>query len=227
MRSRLLAASEPSEVTAENGDGMQRALVTGASRGIGRALGRPWGGRRCFGQRTPLGLGAGDATLTQYRRSPPEALYVEAIAEQLARDEADVAVESYSRRSQAYGARPWTAIDVLAPEPFRHYRATAGAFGAPLGRPAPAGEGDFVMTVAATQTLYDWLHYLHVLAAMIWVGGGVMLAVIAARVLRDSSSPPRRWPYSGSASASSSTRTPGTLASSGYSLASRSSLRPS
>jgi len=40
------------------------------------------------------------------------------------------------------------------------------------------------MTVAATQTLYDWLHYLHVLAAMIWVGGGVMLAVIAARVLR-------------------------------------------
>jgi uncharacterized membrane protein len=186
MRSRLLAASEPSEVTAENGDGMQRALVTGASRGIGRALGRPWGGRRCFGQRTPLGLGAGDATLTQYRRSPPEALYVEAIAEQLARDEADVAVESYSRRSQAYGARPWTAIDVLAPEPFRHYRATAGAFGAPLGRPAPAGEGDFVMTVAATQTLYDWLHYLHVLAAMIWVGGGVMLAVIAARVLRDS-----------------------------------------
>ncbi len=108
-------------MTAENGDGMQRALVTGASRGIGRALGRPWGvaglGRRCFGQRTPLGLGAGDATLTQYRRSPrgrdcdlrldsaalaAEALYVEAIAEQLARDEADVAVESYSRRSQAY-----------------------------------------------------------------------------------------------------------------------------
>jgi uncharacterized membrane protein len=38
----------------------------------------------------------------------------------------------------------------------------------------------------ATQTLYDWLLFLHVVAAMIWVGGGVMLAVIAVRVLRDS-----------------------------------------
>jgi uncharacterized membrane protein len=37
----------------------------------------------------------------------------------------------------------------------------------------------------ATQTLYDWLLFLHVLAAMIWVGGGAMLAVMAARVLRD------------------------------------------
>lgn len=37
----------------------------------------------------------------------------------------------------------------------------------------------------ATQTLYDWLLFLHVLAAMVWVGGGVMLAVSAARVLRD------------------------------------------
>jgi uncharacterized membrane protein len=37
----------------------------------------------------------------------------------------------------------------------------------------------------ATQTLYDWLLFLHVLAAMVWIGGGVMLAAIAARVLRD------------------------------------------
>jgi uncharacterized membrane protein len=42
------------------------------------------------------------------------------------------------------------------------------------------------MSVVATQTLYDWLLFLHVLAAMIWLGGGVMLAVTAARVLRDS-----------------------------------------
>ena len=33
--------------------------------------------------------------------------------------------------------------------------------------------------------LYDWLLFLHVLAAMVWVGGGVMLAALAARVLRD------------------------------------------
>jgi uncharacterized membrane protein len=33
---------------------------------------------------------------------------------------------------------------------------------------------------------YDWLLFLHGLAAMIWLGGGVMLAVTAARVVRDS-----------------------------------------
>ena len=37
----------------------------------------------------------------------------------------------------------------------------------------------------ATQTLYGWLLFLHVLAAMVWVGGGIMLAVLAARVLGD------------------------------------------
>jgi len=37
----------------------------------------------------------------------------------------------------------------------------------------------------AAQTLYDWLLYLHVLAAMVWVGGGVILTVFVARVLRD------------------------------------------
>ena len=37
----------------------------------------------------------------------------------------------------------------------------------------------------ARETLYDWLLFLHVLAAMVWVGGGVLLAVMAARVLRD------------------------------------------
>jgi uncharacterized membrane protein len=42
------------------------------------------------------------------------------------------------------------------------------------------------MTVVASQTLYDWLLFLHVLAAMVWLGGGVMLAATAAYVLRDS-----------------------------------------
>jgi len=41
------------------------------------------------------------------------------------------------------------------------------------------------MALIAAQTLYDWLLFFHVLAAMVWVGGGVVLAVIAARVLRD------------------------------------------
>jgi uncharacterized membrane protein len=41
--------------------------------------------------------------------------------------------------------------------------------------------------MSAALTLYDWLLFLHVVAAMVWVGGGVVLAVLAARVLRDSS----------------------------------------
>jgi uncharacterized membrane protein len=41
------------------------------------------------------------------------------------------------------------------------------------------------MTLVAAQTLYDWLLFLHVLAAMVWLGGGIMLSVTAARVLRD------------------------------------------
>jgi putative copper export protein len=41
------------------------------------------------------------------------------------------------------------------------------------------------MTFVAAQTLYNWLLFLHVLAAMIWVGGGLMLAVTAAQALHD------------------------------------------
>jgi uncharacterized membrane protein len=33
--------------------------------------------------------------------------------------------------------------------------------------------------------LYDWLLFLHVVAAMVWLGGGILLAALAARVLRD------------------------------------------
>jgi pyridoxine/pyridoxamine 5'-phosphate oxidase len=56
-----------------------------------------------------------------------EALYLEAVAEQVEDEGIDEPIEVYSRRSQACGARPWTPRDVLAPEPFRLYRATAGA----------------------------------------------------------------------------------------------------
>ena len=41
------------------------------------------------------------------------------------------------------------------------------------------------MTIVAAQTPYNWLLFFHVFAAMIWVGGGVILAAIAGRVLRD------------------------------------------
>jgi uncharacterized membrane protein len=41
------------------------------------------------------------------------------------------------------------------------------------------------MIIVAAQTLYNWLLFLHVVAAMIWVGGGMILTVIAGRVLRD------------------------------------------
>lgn len=34
-------------------------------------------------------------------------------------------------------------------------------------------------------TLYDWLLLLHIVAAMTWVGGGVLLGVLATRVVRE------------------------------------------
>jgi uncharacterized membrane protein len=38
--------------------------------------------------------------------------------------------------------------------------------------------------ILGAQTLYNWLLFLHVLAAMVWLGGGVMLAALASRALR-------------------------------------------
>lgn len=40
-------------------------------------------------------------------------------------------------------------------------------------------------TLVAAAGLYEWLLFGHVLAAMIWVGGALLLSVIAASVLRD------------------------------------------
>jgi uncharacterized membrane protein len=42
------------------------------------------------------------------------------------------------------------------------------------------------MIVAAT--LYDWLKFVHILAAMLWVGGLVVLGVLATQVLRSGES---------------------------------------
>jgi pyridoxine/pyridoxamine 5'-phosphate oxidase len=56
-----------------------------------------------------------------------EAVYLEALAEQLSGDGLDEAIAAFSRRSQACGARAWTAADVLPPAGFRLYRSTASS----------------------------------------------------------------------------------------------------
>jgi uncharacterized membrane protein len=33
--------------------------------------------------------------------------------------------------------------------------------------------------------MYDWLLFLHIVAAMVWLGGGVVIAALATRALRD------------------------------------------
>src|SRR5213076_1902167 len=43
-----------------------------------------------------------------------------------------------------------------------------------------AARGRLLMTLATG--LYDWLPFLHVLAAMIWLGAGVLLVALATRV---------------------------------------------
>jgi uncharacterized membrane protein len=40
------------------------------------------------------------------------------------------------------------------------------------------------MTIALAASLYDWLVFFHIFAAMVWVGGLVALSVLATQVLR-------------------------------------------
>ena len=56
-----------------------------------------------------------------------EAVYLEAVAEQLSGDVVDRAIATYSRRSQACGGSAWEAAEVLPPAAFRLYRATASS----------------------------------------------------------------------------------------------------
>lgn len=56
-----------------------------------------------------------------------EAVYVEAVAEQLSGGELEPAIAIFSARSTAVGAREWTLADVSAPARLRLYRATAAA----------------------------------------------------------------------------------------------------
>jgi nitroimidazol reductase NimA-like FMN-containing flavoprotein (pyridoxamine 5'-phosphate oxidase superfamily) len=54
-----------------------------------------------------------------------QAVYVEAVAEELDGAERDRGIATYSRRSQAHGAGQWRRADVIAPAPHRLYRAKA------------------------------------------------------------------------------------------------------
>jgi nitroimidazol reductase NimA-like FMN-containing flavoprotein (pyridoxamine 5'-phosphate oxidase superfamily) len=56
-----------------------------------------------------------------------QAVYMSAVAEELTADEAELerGMGIFSRRSEAQGARPWTANDVRPPAHVRLYRATA------------------------------------------------------------------------------------------------------
>jgi uncharacterized protein YhbP (UPF0306 family) len=56
-----------------------------------------------------------------------QAVYIEAVAEELSGADRDPAVALFSRRSEAQGAPRWTSADVTAPAPHRLYRATASA----------------------------------------------------------------------------------------------------
>jgi putative heme iron utilization protein len=56
-----------------------------------------------------------------------EALYLEAVAEQLSGEAAERAIATYSERSQACGARTWDVPDVTYPVALRLYRASASS----------------------------------------------------------------------------------------------------
>jgi hypothetical protein len=56
-----------------------------------------------------------------------EALYLEAVADELSGEGVDRAIATYSERSLACGAGAWEAADVLPPAAFRLYRAKASA----------------------------------------------------------------------------------------------------
>jgi nitroimidazol reductase NimA-like FMN-containing flavoprotein (pyridoxamine 5'-phosphate oxidase superfamily) len=56
-----------------------------------------------------------------------EAVYLEALAEELSGAERERAIAALSRRSEADGGGQWRTADVIAPAPHRLYRARASA----------------------------------------------------------------------------------------------------
>ena len=72
--------------------------------------------------RPELGIVIFDSTVAP---GDAEAVYVEAIAAELAGDELERGIDLYSRRSVATGEPAWGAADVSEPAPHRLYRARA------------------------------------------------------------------------------------------------------
>jgi uncharacterized protein YhbP (UPF0306 family) len=56
-----------------------------------------------------------------------QAVYLEAVAEELTGDDRDQAIAAFSRRSESHGAPKWTSTDVTGAAPRRLYRASASA----------------------------------------------------------------------------------------------------
>ena len=59
------------------------------------------------------------------RQGTPEAVYVEARAEQVSEEDEQRLIEVFSRRSESMGEPAWTVEDVRPPARLRLYRATA------------------------------------------------------------------------------------------------------
>ena len=74
--------------------------------------------------RPEVGIVIFDSTV---REGDGQAVYVEAVAEELDGAERDEGIVIFSRRSEAGGAAPWSVADVSGPAPFRLYRARASA----------------------------------------------------------------------------------------------------
>ena len=74
--------------------------------------------------RPEVGIVSFDSTVPE---GDGQAVYAEALAEELDGAERDEGIAIFSRRSEAGGAAPWGVADVSAPAPFRLYRARASA----------------------------------------------------------------------------------------------------
>jgi pyridoxine/pyridoxamine 5'-phosphate oxidase len=79
---------------------------------------------RSLAVRPELGIVIFDSTVGV---GAAQAVYLEAVAEELTGADRDQAIALYSRRSETHGAPRWTSADVTAPAPHRLYRATASA----------------------------------------------------------------------------------------------------